>query len=115
MYTNIPQNEGLEATQEALEEANDQNVPVDFLMKLLELVLKSNIFEFNSELFLQIIGTAMGTRAAPNYANLFMARKIDPKILDLATALNNGTNPILFFKRFLIWYILDQLSLYMCF
>jgi hypothetical protein len=43
----------------------------------------------------------MGTRAAPSYANLFMARKIDPKILELATLLTNGANPILFFKRFL--------------
>ena len=43
----------------------------------------------------------MGTRAAPSYANLFMARKIDPKIIELATTLANGSNPILFFKRFL--------------
>ena len=47
---------------------------------MLELVLQFNIFEFNTGLFLQMIGTAMGTRAAPSYANIFMARKIDLQI-----------------------------------
>ena len=81
--------------QEALEENHDLKVPAEYLIQLLELVLKGNIFEFNKELFIQLIGTAMGTRAAPSYANLFMARKIDPKILELATLLSNGANPII--------------------
>jgi hypothetical protein len=101
LYTNIQQEEGLEAVKEALEENKDLEIPAEFILQLLDLVLKCNVFEFNSELFLQIIGTAMGTRAAPSYANLFLARKIDPKILELATFLANGTNPISFFKRFL--------------
>ena len=41
------------------------------LIRLLEILLKCNIFEFNSELFLQLLGTAMGTRAAVSYANHF--------------------------------------------
>ena len=49
-------------------------------MNLLELVLKNNIFEFDEELFIQLIGTAMGTRPAPSYANIFMARNIDKNI-----------------------------------
>ena len=72
LYTNIPQNEGLQAVQEALEEKDDLDVPIEFLTKRLEQVLKGNIFEFNTELFLQIIGTAMGTRAAPSIANIGM-------------------------------------------
>ena len=91
----------MEAVEEALEENHDFKVPAEYLIQLLELVLKGNIFEFNKELFIQLIGTAMGTRAAPSYANFFMARKIDPKILELATLLTNGANPIIFFKRFL--------------
>ena len=39
---------------------------------MLELVLKLNNFTFNSAHYLQINGTAMGTRVAPTYANLFM-------------------------------------------
>ena len=35
-------------------------------------VLGSNIFEFRDKLYLQREGTAIGTRAAPTFANLFM-------------------------------------------
>ena len=81
LYTNIPQDEGIKCAQEALEKRNDKSVPTDFIIRLLELVLKLNIFEFDNELFLQLIGTAMGTRPAPAYANLFMAKKIDDQIV----------------------------------
>ena len=73
----------------------------DFLLRMLEIVLKYNIFEFNKDLYIQLIGTAMGSRPAPSYANIFMANKIDQKISELATRINNGENPLLFFKRFL--------------
>ena len=43
-------------------------------MTLLRLVLESNVFEFNKEFWIQLLGTAMGTRAAPTYANIFMNR-----------------------------------------
>jgi hypothetical protein len=36
------------------------------------LVLKHNSFTFNGEHFLQINGTAMGTKMAPSYTNIFM-------------------------------------------
>ena len=48
-------------------------MPDSFILELLDLVLKYNIFEFDGELFLQLIGTAMGTRAAPNVADIFMS------------------------------------------
>ena len=101
LYTNIPQDEGIEAVREVLLERENPEVPTDFLIRLLEIVLKYNIFEFNSELFLQLIGTAMGTRPAVSYANIFMARRIDQQILNLAVQLGEGINPILCFKRFL--------------
>ena len=37
------------------------------------MVLKKNVFEFNSECFLQISGTAIGTKMAPAYANIVMS------------------------------------------
>ena len=52
LYTNIPQDEGLEVVNEALENSN-LPFPKEFLLKLLELTLKYNIFEFNSELFIR--------------------------------------------------------------
>ena len=93
------QDEGLEVVDAALDEAN-LPFPKEFLTKLLELTLKYNIFEFDSELFLQSIGTAMGIRPAPSYANLFMA-KIDQMAIDLAPKFGDGTNPIKAWKRFL--------------
>lgn len=43
------------------------------LTRMMELILKLNNFSFNGENYLQVQGTAMGTRMAPSYANLFMA------------------------------------------
>ena len=42
------------------------------LVNLVEFVLKNNYFEFNSEVYRQISGTAMGTKFAPPYACIFM-------------------------------------------
>ena len=72
MYTNIPIEEGIEAFRIELENRDDKTIPTDFLIKLLRLVLQNNIFEFNKEFWLQLLGTAMGTRVAPTYANIFM-------------------------------------------
>ena len=38
------------------------------------MILTMNNFSFNNEHYLQVHGTAMGTRMAPSYANLFMGR-----------------------------------------
>ena len=45
----------------------------DILDELMNLVLK-HVFEFDENFYLQIQGTAMGTKMAPAYANLFMGR-----------------------------------------
>ena len=41
---------------------------------LLETILKHNNLSFMDKHFLQLVGTAMGTKAVPPYANLFMNR-----------------------------------------
>ena len=101
LYTNIPQDEGIESIREALYERSDASVPSEFIIRMLELVLKSNIFEFNSELFIQLIGTAMGSKPAPSYANIFMAKRIDSLIRNLARTTNDGVDPLDLLKRFL--------------
>ena len=40
---------------------------------MMQFVSETNIFEFDKKLWLQLIGTAIGTGAAPTLANLFMA------------------------------------------
>ena len=53
------------------------------LLELLKLVLHKNNFQFNGEHYLQIGRTAMATKVAPSYANLFMAR-LEEKLLEKA-------------------------------
>ncbi len=60
------------ALQAAGERRLDKSVRTDFLIRLMTVVLGSNIFEFRDKLYLQREGTAIGTRAAPTFANLFM-------------------------------------------
>ena len=74
LYTNINNNDGLIAVQEAFSNNPDINRSDSHILNLLKLCLNNNDFEFNNEWFLQISGTAMGKKFAPNYANLFLAK-----------------------------------------
>ena len=75
LYTNIPNNEGIRASAKALLNSRtaQDSPPTQFLVQLLKMVLTFNNFEFNNNQYLQVGGTAMGTRLAPSYANIFMA------------------------------------------
>ena len=83
-----------------METRANKDVPTDFLINLLQLVLKWNLFEFDEKIFRQLIGTAIGTKLAPNYADIVMA-VIDELILKAAAKHGDGTFPISFYKRFL--------------
>ncbi len=77
LYTNIPQSEGIQACLQALNltRNNFESLPSNSsLAHLLKLVLSTNNFEFNGVNYTQISGTAMGTKLAPSYANIFMAQ-----------------------------------------
>ena len=80
LYPHIPHNEGLEALKEALGnlegqfESEQQGSFNEDILSFAELVLKSNNFEFNGRHYLQKRGTAIGTKMAPSYANLFLDR-----------------------------------------
>ena len=100
LYTNINQSEGIQNMKSALDTRQDKTIPSDFLIQLLNLVLKGNIFEFNNNLYLQLIGTAMGSALAPSYATIFMSH-MDEKIKDLARNISGSSDPIKLFKRFL--------------
>ena len=74
LYTNIPHDQGVRAIAEKLaaERTGPQCPSNQNVIKLLRLVLECNNFKFNNTDYLQINGTAMGTKLAPSYANLFM-------------------------------------------
>ena len=48
------------------------NFPKEFIIDGLKLVLENNVMTFNNKCYLQINGTAMGTKMAPTYATLVM-------------------------------------------
>ena len=101
-YQNIPQNDGLECLQEVLEERQIKEIPSSYLVKLMELVQKHNLFIFHDSLWKQIIGTAMGIHPAPSYANIYLANRIDKKIEELAKIYEeNNQGYLKIFKRFL--------------
>ena len=83
LYDNIPHTEGLDSLGEALEERKETKVPSGFIQRMMEIVLKWNLFEFHEANYLQKVGVAMGIHPAPNYADIFMARRIDTKIMDI--------------------------------
>jgi len=81
---------------EAYEEFYQGNppIPTRYLRQTLSLILQENSFQFNGKDFLQSHGTAMGTKMAVAFANIFMA-KIERAILR-----QSNTTPI-FWKRFI--------------
>ena len=99
LFTNINHEDAINTTREALDEAKQQEVNTELVVRLLELLLKNNLFEFDNEIWKQLIGVAMGSRPAPSVANIFMAKKIDNVILKLAQ--KYGENAMLVLKRFL--------------
>ena len=74
LYTNIPHDEGVNACEEFLNTETDQSPPTKDLCQLIQLIFESNAFIFNGAYYLQFQGTAMGTRMASSYANLFMGK-----------------------------------------
>ena len=62
LYSNIQREDGVEAVRvrKVLETRKDKSIPSDFILELLDLVLKFNIFEYDSQIWQQLIGTAMG-------------------------------------------------------
>ena len=59
LYPSIPHQAGFIALKEALDKSLLKKIPTDDLIKMAELVLSNNFFEFNSDTFQQISGTAI--------------------------------------------------------
>ena len=96
LYTNIVIREAILCVLRFLTEfRRTSQMPTNIsLVELLEAVLTLNNFQFNDENFLQVGGTAMGTKVAPSLANVFMA-DFEEKFI-----YSYDKQPI-FYKRFL--------------
>ena len=73
LNTNIPREEGITTVCTACMQ-NHLSIPTKFLRRMLCLILKENSFQFNRRYYLQTHGSAMGTKRAVAFANIFMAK-----------------------------------------
>ena len=80
LYTNIPHDEGIDACSKDLAESGHTSPPIADIVTLMNHVLTKNNFTFLDKHYLQVHGTAMGTRMAPSMACLFMG-KLEERML----------------------------------
>jgi len=73
LYTNIDTEMVMKANRETFNKFPDSTRPDKYILRLLELSLTKNDFEFNGKQYLQVKGTAMGKKCAPAYADIYMA------------------------------------------
>ena len=92
LYPSVPQEEGLESLGRALDSRTDKQVPTSFLVRLMRLVLTMNTFVWDRKLLKQIMGTAIGTRAAPTFCGLFMG-ELEERMLQMWEDLNPDCLP----------------------
>jgi hypothetical protein len=98
MYTNIQPDVGIPSIaswMKAYPEIVPADVPQPLLLKLLEIIIRCNIFIFDDTNWLQEIGTAMGTQCACSYATLSYA------LHEVQTILTKFTQFLLLLKRFI--------------
>ena len=113
LYTNIPNNEGLKASFQALLKHRTGDVKPRNLsiIRLLEMVLKKNNFQFNGNNYLQVGGTAIGTKAAPSFAIIYMGSFEDEYVYTY------HLQPLLFIRYiddiFMLWqHGIDELEIF---
>ena len=99
LYTNIPVEHAIELMKELVFEYKEVISNADFIIDLLELVLKNSLMEFHSEYFQQIFGIIMGTNVAPILANLYLAKM--EKILKEKTTNDPKMVWPMLFKRYI--------------
>ena len=95
LFTNIIHEEGLTALEDKLNGRQNPEVPTEYIVKMMELLLNNNIFEFDEFLWKQNVGAAMGCKPVPPYANVFMAT------IDTLIKNQQGAHAFRLLKRFL--------------
>ena len=72
LHTNNPHSDEEEVCRSFLTVNTIDQTLINDIPTLLDFILKHNLFVFDDKQCLQINGTAMGTKMAPTYANIFM-------------------------------------------
>jgi hypothetical protein len=75
LYTNIPNGDGLNALKFYLEREDENKIPVRIVLRLAELVLTMNCFQFNNKFYSQVSGTMMGTPFSVDYSCLTLSHQ----------------------------------------
>jgi hypothetical protein len=102
LYTSIPHKDGIKACRQTLNNRPHNTPPTNIIINLINFILTKNNFTFDKKNYLQVQGTAMGTKMAPSYANIFMA-ELEEEFL------STQIHKPLFYKRYIddIFFIWD--------
>ena len=73
LYSSIPHNDGIGACKKYLDRRALSTTSSEDICQFIKFILEDNVFSLNDEYFLQACDTAIVTRMAPCYANIFMA------------------------------------------
>eukprot|EP00061_Rhincodon_typus_P005622 g25370.t1 len=71
-YTSIPHQDGITATASVFNTINYQFPGI--ILQQIRFILDHTVFTFDNQFIIQTHGTAMGTKFAPQYANIFMQK-----------------------------------------
>ena len=73
LYPSVPRKEGIEACRKALDSRTDPHIPTPDVIEMIELVLDNNNFSLgSSEHYVQVEGTAIGSKLGRNYACTYL-------------------------------------------
>ena len=108
VYTSIPTELGLETFEYWIMRKGDlipRHFIEEFILEAIEFILKNSNFLFDTKMFNQIIGTAMGSKCAPPYACLTIGYQEETKLFtkDLPKYFSNEECLLIkeFFKRYM--------------
>lgn len=107
LYSHTLQGEGLQSMKETIEEIHgnfvleEDGLNVEDIIDLAKLILESNYLEFGDSIFRRKMGTAIGTKFAPAFANMLIS-SLERRILG-----ENHLDPWVWWRflddTFLIW------------
>ena len=101
LYTNVPHTDGINACRSFLDRHTTDPALINDIPILIDFILTHSLFKFNNDHYLQIKGTAMGTKMAPAYANISM------DAIETSFLSSSPLKPSIYYRNiddiFLIW------------